>query len=208
MADEITFRTSVGGYKKDDVLEYMEGMEDKIFSIQKGHEAETASYQAKIRELEAILKQETANSLQLAEQQTGELKALKTEAENSRAENEKLLAQVEELTEKLKAVSQECSKAKKERHILKEKLGREILRLRAENKMLTKKLEEAQTKPSPKTDYETVRSIVSEVQYKIAEYVNIINKTQQSLADTYQDMNTIKKKIASEIKKEEEQKEN
>ena len=36
---------------------------------------------------------------------------------------------------------------------------------------------------------------------KITEYVNIINKTQESLGETYQRMNGIKKKIAQEIEK-------
>lgn len=48
-----------------------------------------------------------------------------------------------------------------------------------------------------------MRSAVSEVQYKIAEYVNVLNKTQQKLAETYQSMNGIKKRVADKIAMEE-----
>lgn len=195
MEDEVTFRTSVGGYRKDEVLEYIETMNDKIFSMKKERESEAADFLARIQDLEALLRQEAANSLQLAEEQKADLEAMK-------ARNESLHAKLSEMEEKWKAANQECEKVKGEKHALKEKLGREILRLRAENQMLAEKLNEAEKNVGSAADYETVRNVVSEVQYKIAEYVNIINKTQQSLAETYQGMNGIKKKIASQMEKE------
>ena len=33
MGDELEFRTAVGGYRKDDVLEYVESMNDKLFQM-------------------------------------------------------------------------------------------------------------------------------------------------------------------------------
>ena len=86
-----------------------------------------------------------------------------------------------------------------EKRILREKLGKEVLKLRAENQELKEKLQEAERNIGSEADYEGVRNAVSEVQYKIAEYVNTINKTQQSLADTYQKMNEIKKKVAEQM---------
>lgn len=200
MADEITFRTSVGGYKKDEVLEYVETMNDTIFNLKREKDTEASTYQAKIRELEALLNQETANSLQLAKQQREEFETLQ-------AENEKLKTETKELEEKYKAANQECAKIKGEKQKLKEKLGREILRLRAENKVLAKKLDEAERNANLTADYEAVHHVVSEVQYKIAEYVNVLNKTHQNLAEAYQSMNGMKKKLAIQMEKTPEPKE-
>ena len=41
MGDELEFRTAVGGYRKDDVLEYVESMNDKLFQMTRDHENET-----------------------------------------------------------------------------------------------------------------------------------------------------------------------
>ena len=89
----------------------------------------------------------------------------------------------------------------REKQNIKEKLAKEILRLRAENQVLRENWKDAENRAGCKEDYEAVREAVSEAQFKIIEYVNIINKTQESLGETYQRMNGIKKKIAEEIEK-------
>ena len=181
MGAELEFRTAVGGYKKDDVLEYVENMNDKLDQMTRDHEEETKRYQSRIRELEEQLKQEETNSAVLAEDQDKRLEGL--------------------AEEKQKFAQQEYLKTEQMKNMIKDKLAREILRLREENKELKEKLEEAEGNIGSKADYEGVRSAVSEVQYKIAEYVNVLNKTQQKLAGTYQDMNSIKKRIAEQIEK-------
>ena len=194
MGEELEFRTAVGGYKKDDVLEYVENMNDKLDQMTRAHEEETKGYQDRIRELEDLLKQEEENSAVLSEEQDQRLEGLAKE--NSRLQDELAIAE-----EKLKITQQDYLKTEQMKNLIKDKLAREILRLREENKTLKERLEEAEENIGNKADYEGVRSAVSEVQYKIAEYVNILNKTQQKLAGTYQDMNSIKKRIAEQIEK-------
>ena len=194
MGEELEFRTAVGGYKKDDVLEYVENMNDKLDQMTRAHEEETKGYQDRIRELEDLLKQEEENSAVLSEEQDKRLEGLAKE--NSRLQDELAVAE-----EKLKITQQDYLKTEQMKNLIKDKLAREILRLREENKTLKERLEEAEENIGNKADYEGVRSAVSEVQYKIAEYVNILNKTQQKLAGTYQDMNSIKKRIAEQIEK-------
>ena len=41
MGDELEFRTAVGGYRKDDVLEYVENVNDMLFQMTRDHENET-----------------------------------------------------------------------------------------------------------------------------------------------------------------------
>ena len=194
MGEELEFRTAVGGYKKDDVLEYVENMNDKLDQMTRAHEEETKGYQDRIRELEDLLKQEEENSAVLSEEQDKRLEGLAKE--NSRLQDELAIAE-----EKLKITQQDYLKTEQMKNLIKDKLAREILRLREENKTLKERLEEAEENIGNKADYEGVRSAVSEVQYKIAEYVNILNKTQQKRAGTYQDMNSIKKRIAEQIEK-------
>lgn len=194
MGEELEFRTAVGGYKKDDVLEYVENMNDRLDQMTRAHEEETRGYQERIRELEDLLKQEEENSAVLSEEQDKRLESLAKE--NSRLQDELATAE-----EKLKITQQDYLKTEQMKNLIKDKLAREILRLREENKTLKEKLEEAEENIGSRADYEGVRSAVSEVQYKIAEYVNILNKTQQKLAGTYQDMNSIKKRIAEQIEK-------
>ena len=194
MGEELEFRTAVGGYKKDDVLEYVENMNDKLDQMTRAHEEETKGYQDRIRELEDLLKQKEENSAVLSEEQDKRLEGLAKE--NSRLQDELAIAE-----EKLKITQQDYLKTEQMKNLIKDKLAREILRLREENKTLKERLEEAEENIGSKADYEGVRSAVSEVQYKIAEYVNILNKTQQKLAGTYQDMNSIKKRIAEQIEK-------
>ena len=82
MGEELEFRTAVGGYKKDDVLEYVENMNDKLSQMSRAHEEETKRYQSRIQELEELLRQEEENSAALAEDQDKRLEGLARE--NSR----------------------------------------------------------------------------------------------------------------------------
>lgn len=200
MGEELEFRTAVGGYKKDDVLEYVENMNDKLSQMSRAHEEETKRYQSRIQELEELLRQEEENSAALAEDQDKRLEGLARE--NSRLQDALTMAE-----EKQKFTQQEYLKAEQMKNAIKDKLAREILRLREENKVLREKLEKAEGNIGSRADYEGVRSAVSEVQYKIAEYVNVLNKTQQKLAATYQEMNAIKKKIADQLEKIQQEKE-
>lgn len=200
MGEELEFRTAVGGYKKDDVLEYVENMNDKLSQMSRAHEEETKRYQSRIQELEELLRQEEENSAALAEDQDKRLEGLARE--NSRLQDALTMAE-----EKQKFTQQEYLKAEQMKNAIKDKLAREILRLREENKVLREKLEKAEGNIGSRADYEGVRSAVSEVQYKIAEYVNVLNKTQQKLAATYQEMNGIKKKIADQLEKIQQEKE-
>lgn len=200
MGEELEFRTAVGGYKKDDVLEYVENMNDKLSQMSRAHEEETKRYQSRIQELEELLRQEEENSAALAEDQDKRLEGLARE--NSRLQDALTMAE-----EKQKFTQQEYLKAEQMKNAIKDKLAREILRLREDNKVLREKLEKAEGNIGSRADYEGVRSAVSEVQYKIAEYVNVLNKTQQKLAATYQEMNGIKKKIADQLEKIQQEKE-
>ena len=192
MENEITFKTSVGGYRRDEVIEYVESMNEKIFYMKKEHEDAVANYKVRIKELEDLLKQGEINEAALMEEKGAKLEACETE-------NTKLREELEKLEEQYKVVRSDVTKLEAEKRILKDKLGREVLRLRTENQDLKEKLQEAEKNIGSEADYEGVRDAVSEVQYKIAEYVNIINKTQQSLAETYQKMNGIKKKVAEQL---------
>ena len=107
-----------------------------------------------------------------------------------------------------KIAQQDYQNAEEYKNMLKEKLAREILRLRENNKVLQEKLEEAEKKLEERIDYKGVAGAVSEVQYKITEYVNILNKTQQQLETAYQDMNTLKEQIGQKIEEEKEKEEN
>ncbi|HIZ64635.1 MAG TPA: hypothetical protein H9809_01820 [Candidatus Blautia pullicola] len=196
MGEELEFRTAVGGYRKDDVLEYVENMNDKIFQLNRAHEEESKAYRKKIEELEKLLRQEETNGAVLAQQQEDRQKEL--EERNQVLEEEKAKAE-----EKWKQIYEEYIRGESEKKLIKEKLAREILRLREENKILKERLAEAENNVGGKGDFEAVRSAVSEVQYKIAEYVNVLNKTQQKLAETYQSMNGIKKRVADKIAMEE-----
>lgn len=196
MGEELEFRTAVGGYRKDDVLEYVENMNDKIFQLNRAHAEESKAYRKKIEELEKLLRQEETNGAVLAQQQEDRQKEL--EERNQVLEEEKAKAE-----EKWKQIYEEYIRGESEKKLIKEKLAREILRLREENKILKERLAEAENNVGGKGDFEAVRSAVSEVQYKIAEYVNVLNKTQQKLAETYQSMNGIKKRVADKIAMEE-----
>ena len=76
MGEELEFRTAVGGYRKDDVLEYVENMNDKIFQLNRAHEEESKAYRKKIEELEKLLRQEETNGAVLAQQQEDRKKEL------------------------------------------------------------------------------------------------------------------------------------
>lgn len=198
MEQEVNFRSSVGGYKKDDVIEYVENTNEEIFRMKKEREEEAVGYQARIQELEALLRQEETNSSQLAEEQSRKLQRLE-------GENQRLQEDLDKMEAKWKSAYEEYVRTDNEKCLLKDKLAREILRLRGENQTLREKWKEAERQIGSQADYEAVHNAVSEVQYKIAEYVNAINKTQQSLADTYQGMNSIKKKLAAKMTGEKEE---
>lgn len=186
MGDELEFRTAVGGYRKDDVLEYVESMNDKLFQMTRDHENDTKEYQDRISELEDQLRQAEEKQTALGE-------------ENHRLQE--ALAHAEEME---KIAQQDYQNAEEYKNMLKEKLAREILRLRENNRVLQEKLEEAEKKLEERIDYKGVAGAVSEVQYKITEYVNILNKTQQQLETAYQDMNTLKEQIGQKIEEEKE----
>ena len=123
MGEELEFRTAVGGYKKDDVLEYVENMNDKLSQMSRAHEEETKRYQSRIQELEELLRQEEENSAALAEDQDKRLEGLARE--NSRLQDALTMAE-----EKQKFTQQEYLKAEQMKNAIKDKLAREILRLR------------------------------------------------------------------------------
>lgn len=187
MGDELEFRTAVGGYRKDDVLEYVENVNDMLFQMTRDHENETKEYQNRISELEDQLRQAEEKQTALGE-------------ENRRLQE--ALAHAEEME---KDARKDYQDAEEYKNMLKEKLAREILRLRENNKVLQEKLEEAEKKIEERIDYKGVSGAVSEVQYKITEYVNILNKTQQQMEAAYRDMNTLKEQISQKIEEEKEE---
>ena len=136
MGEELEFRTAVGGYKKDDVLEYVENMNDRLDQMTRAHEKETKGYQDRIQELEDLLKQEEGKCTVLAEEQDERLESLTKE--NNRLQEELTVSE-----EKLKLTQQDYLKTEQMKNMIKDKLAREILRLREENKILKEKLEEA-----------------------------------------------------------------
>lgn len=196
MGEELEFRTAVGGYRKDDVLEYVENMNDKIFQLNRTHEEECKAYREKIEELEKLLRQEETNGAVLAQRQEDRQKEMEERVRILEEEKKKA-------EEKWKQTYEAHVRTESEKNLIKEKLAREILRLREENQTLRERLVKAEDNVGGKGDFEAVRSAVSEVQYKIAEYVNVLNKTQQKLAETYQSMNGIKKRVADKIAMEE-----
>ena len=187
MGDELEFRTAVGGYRKDDVLEYVENVNDMLFQMTRDHENETKEYQNRISELEDQLRQAEEKQTALGE-------------ENRRLQE--ALAHAEEME---KDARQDYQDAEEYKNMLKEKLAREILRLRENNKVLQEKLEKAEKKIEERIDYKGVSGAVSEVQYKITEYVNILNKTQQQMEAAYRDMNTLTEQISQKIEEEKEE---
>ena len=142
----------------------------------------------KVQELETLLQQEKSKSLaQLEGEQNAKIENLEQEHTNlkrriwilSRKELEQVRMQYQKTEE------QRDREAREKRNI-KEKLAKEILRLRAERiRLIRENWKDAENRAGCKEDYEAVREAVSEAQFKITEYVNIINKTQESLGKTY-----------------------
>ena len=201
MENELTFRTSVGGYRKDEVMEYVENLNDEMFHMKKTYEDEIGKLRVKVQELETLLQQSESNASRLSEEQSARIEKLEEE-------NADLKDNLDTITRELGGVKIQYQKAQTQRdkealekQSIKEKLAKEILRLRAENQVIRENWKDAENRAGCKEDYEAVREAVSEAQFKITEYVNIINKTQESLGETYQRMNGIKKKIAQEIEK-------
>lgn len=194
MAEDVTFRSAMRGYKKEDVLEYVENTKDELFRLKKDSEEEKKRLQDRIDELERILEQEEVKQKAFLEQK-------QEEAEKLEKENETLKKNLSSLEEIVTELRENYRKEEAEKKKIQNKLGREVLRQRSENQKLQKLLQEAEKNVGTRAEYEEVRDVVSEVQYKIAEYVNFLNKSQQKLGTLYQNMNGIKKKVAKEIEK-------
>lgn len=201
MENELTFRTAVGGYRKDEVMEYVENLNDEMFHMKKEYEDELVKLRLKVQELESLLQQEETNSSALAGEQHEKIKNLEEENSSLKDNLEKTAGDLEQIKVQCKEAEADRDREAEEKQNIKEKLAKEILRLRAENKVLRENWKDAEKRAGCKEDYEAVREVVSEAQFKITEYVNIINKTQESLGETYQQMNGIKRKIAEEIEK-------
>lgn len=194
MAEDVTFRSAMRGYKKEDVLEYVENTKDELFRLKKDSEEEKKRLQDRIDELERILEQEEVKQKAFLEQK-------QEEAEKLEKENETLKKNLSSLEEIVTELRENYRKEEAEKKKIQNKLGREVLRQRSENQKLQNLLQEAEKNVGTRAEYEEVRDVVSEVQYKIAEYVNFLNKSQQKLGTLYQNMNGIKKKVAKEIEK-------
>lgn len=201
MENELTFRTAVGGYRKDEVMEYVENLNDEMFRMKKEYEDELVKLRLKVQELESLLQQEETNSSVLVGEQHEKIKNLEEENSSLKENLEKTAGELEQIKVQCKEAETDRDREAEEKQNIKEKLAKEILRLRAENKVLRENWKDAEKRAGCKEDYEAVREVVSEAQFKITEYVNIINKTQESLGESYQKMNGIKKKIAEEIEK-------
>lgn len=201
MENELTFRTAVGGYRKDEVMEYVENLNDEMFRMKKEYEDELVKLRLKVQELESLLQQEETNSSVLVGEQHEKIKNLEEENSSLKENLEKTAGELEQVKVQCKEAETDRDREAEEKQNIKEKLAKEILRLRAENKVLRENWKDAEKRAGCKEDYEAVREVVSEAQFKITEYVNIINKTQESLGETYQQMNGIKRKIAEEIEK-------
>ena len=73
MENELTFRTSVGGYRKDEVMEYVENLNDEMFHMKKTYEDEIGKLRVKVQELETLLQQSESNASRLAEEQSARI---------------------------------------------------------------------------------------------------------------------------------------
>ena len=201
MENELTFRTSVGGYRKDEVMEYVENLNDEMFHMKKTYEDEIGKLRVKVQELETLLQQSESNASRLAEEQSARIEKLEEGNADLKENLDTATRELGEVKIQYQKAQTQRDKEALEKQSIKEKLAKEILRLRAENQVIRENWKDAEKRAGCKEDYEAVREVVSEAQFKITEYVNIINKTQESLGETYQQMNGIKKKIAQEIEK-------
>lgn len=201
MENELTFRTSVGGYRKDEVMEYVENLNDEMFHMKKTYEDEIGKLRVKVQELETLLQQSESNASRLAEEQSARIEKLEEENADLKEKLDTATRELGEVKIQYQKAQTQRDKEALEKQSIKEKLAKEILRLRAENQVIRENWKDAENRAGCKEDYEAVREAVSEAQFKITEYVNIINKTQEGLGETYQRMNGIKKKIAQEIEK-------
>ena len=201
MENELTFRTSVGGYRKDEVMEYVENLNDEMFHMKKTYEDEIGRLRVKVQELETLLQQSESNASRLAEEQSARIEKLEGENADLKETLDATTKELGEVKIQYQKAQTQRDKEALEKQSIKEKLAKEILRLRAENQVIRENWKDAENRAGCKEDYEAVREAVSEAQFKITEYVNIINKTQEGLGETYQRMNGIKKKIAQEIEK-------
>ena len=198
MENELTFRTSVGGYRKDEVMEYVENLNDEMFHMKKTYEDEIGKLRVKVQELETLLQQSESNASRLSEEQSARIEKLEEENADLKDNLDTITRELGEVKIQYQKAQTQRDKEALEKQSIKEKLAKEILRLRAENQVIRENWKDAENRAGCKEDYEEA---VSEALFKITEYVNIINKTQESLGETYQRMNGIKKKIAQEIEK-------
>ena len=175
MENELTFRTAVGGYRKDEVMVYVENLNDEMFRMKKEYEDELVKLRLKVQELESLLQQEETNSSALAGEQHEKIKNLEEENSSLKDNLEKTAGDLEQIKVQCKEAEADRDREAEEKQNIKEKLAKEILRLRAENKVLRENWKDAEKRAGCKEDYEAVREVVSEAQFKITEYVNIIN---------------------------------
>lgn len=82
MENELTFRTSVGGYRKDEVIEYVENLNDEMFHMKKTYEDEIGRLRMKVQELETLLQQEKSEAAQLEGEQHAKIENLEQENTN------------------------------------------------------------------------------------------------------------------------------
>ena len=98
MENELTFRTSVGGYRKDEVMEYVENLNDEMFHMKKTYEDEIGKLRVKVQELETLLQQSESNASRLAEEQSARIEKL----EEGNADLKKIWILPQENWERLK----------------------------------------------------------------------------------------------------------
>ena len=96
MENELTFRTAVGGYRKDEVMEYVENLNDEMFRMKKEYEDELVKLRLKVQELESLLQQEETNSSVLVGEQHEKIKNLEEENSSLKENLEKTAGELEQ----------------------------------------------------------------------------------------------------------------
>ena len=97
MENELTFRTAVGGYRKDEVMEYVENLNDEMFRMKKEYEDELVKLRLKVQELESLFQQEETNSSALAGEQHEKIKNLEEENSSLKENLEKTAGDLEQI---------------------------------------------------------------------------------------------------------------
>ena len=171
MENELTFRTSVGGYRKDEVMEYVENLNDEMFHMKKTYEDEIGKLRVKVQELETLLQQSESNASRLAEEQSARIEKLEEGNADLKENLDTATRELGEVKIQYQKAQTQRDKEALEKQSIKEKLAKEILRLRAENQVIRENWKDAENRAGCKEDYEAVREAVSEAQFKITEYV-------------------------------------